>query len=84
MKTYGAYHYEVRVKAIHRIDKHGEIEDNQDCVAGIEVSGRGVLRLDLRNLRPIRVLDRDCLIIEIYLADILTALADKVEEAVKE
>lgn len=62
----------------------GEPEDAQDCVAGIEVLERGMIRLDLRNLRPVRVLDRDNLLIDIYTHDILTALADKVKAAVTE
>lgn len=70
--------------SIHRITKRGESEDSQDCVAGIEVLDRGTIRLDLRNLRPIRLLDRDNLVIELYIHDILAALADKLEDAVKE
>lgn len=69
---------------IYRIDTNGDDHDYQDCVAGIEIREQGMLRLDLRSLRPVRVLDRHHLIIDVYLHDILTALADKVETAIQE
>jgi hypothetical protein len=77
---------------IKRIDKQGDEHDHQDCVAGIEIDTDGVLRIDLRNLRPMRlrtwngrrVLDRECVIVELYLHDVLSAMADKLEAVVKE
>lgn len=69
---------------VRRITKNGNEEDYQDTVAGLEIAPDGVLRIDLRNLRPMRVLDREGVIVEVYLKDILTAVALAVERAVTE
>lgn len=69
---------------IHRITKNGDDMDEQDVVAGLEVQPDGVLRIDLRNLRPIRINDRDNLIVELYLADVLRAVAVAVEREIKQ
>lgn len=69
---------------VRRLNKRSDEEDYQDCVAGIEFDGNGTLRLDLRNLRPIRVNDRENLIIELYLHDVLVALAEKMEGTIKD
>lgn len=68
--------------SIRRVAKNGEDAEAQDVVAGIDVRDHGMLSIDLRNLRPIRVLDRDNLIVEIYLADVLRAVAVAVERKV--
>ncbi len=69
---------------IRLIAKNGSEGDAQDCVAGIDFSENGTLSIDLRSLRPVRVLDRDNLVIELYTHDVLTALADKLESSVEE
>lgn len=65
--------------SIRRVTKNGDDADGQDVVTGVEVAEDGMLRIDLRNLRPIRVLDRDNLVIEIYLADVMRAIAVGIE-----
>ncbi len=60
--------------------KNCEECDMQDVVAGIEVRENGVLQIDLRNMRPMRVLDRDGVIIELYLRDVLNAVAMQAEK----
>lgn len=69
---------------VRRITKAGDDEDGQDCVAGIEIGVKGMISLDLRNLRPLRVNDRDSLVVEIYLADILEAVANKLEAVIND
>ena len=65
---------------IRLMNNKGEEYDVQDCVAGISFESDGVISFDLRNLRPLRVLDRNCLIIEMDVHDVLTAIADYLEK----
>ena len=64
---------------LRHVTKNGNEGDSQDCVAGIELGEHGMLHIDLRNLRPVRVLDRDNLTIEIYLKDVMVAVANRIE-----
>jgi len=65
--------------SLRHITKDGEEGIWQDVVAGIEITEDGTLTIDLRNLRPVRVLDRDNLCVDVYLADVLRAIAVGVE-----
>lgn len=69
--------------SIFRIDRNGEEQDHQDCVTGIELNERGTLRLDLRNMRPLPVADRNDLLITLDVADVLTAIADALRANIK-
>ena len=72
------------VVQVQRVTKSGDTEDYQDVVAGLELSDKSTLRIDLRNMRPMRVLDREGVMIDIYLADVLRAIAVGVENKVKD
>lgn len=69
--------------SIRRITRDGDDRDYQDVMVGLEVRSTGILQIDLRNMRPLRVNDRDGVVLELYLADVLRAVAVGVEQKVK-
>ena len=71
------------IASLRRVNRDGEETSYEDCVVGIESRERGVLQLDLRNLRPMRINDRESLIIELDINEVLGAIAENLRAAVK-
>ena len=72
------------VASLRKVDKEGEETYYEDCTVGIECQNKGVLQIDLRNLRPIRINDRESLVIELDIAEVLGSIAVGVRNAIKE
>lgn len=72
------------VVSLRSVDKRGEETTYDDCVAGIQLRERGVLQIDLRSPRPMRIKDRENLIIEMDIRELMEAIGDYVARVAKD
>lgn len=72
------------IAELRKIDRNGNDTTYEDCVVAIEMTSHGRLQFDLRGLRPIRINDRDGLVITLDINEVMDAIAENLRQAVKE
>ena len=77
------YDIPVVVAELRKVDSNGDDTSYPDATVGIELRDKGVLQFDFRSLRPIRINDRECLIVEFDVTEVLAAIAEQICDKVK-
>lgn len=77
------YETPTTIAELRKIDKNGDDFYYEETVVGIQLREDGVLQFDLRNMRPIRINDREALVIEIDINEVFAAIAEQIRDKVK-
>ena len=77
------YDIPVVIADLRKVNNNGDDTIYDDAQVGIELRDNGVLQFDFRNLRPIRINDREGLIVEFDVTEVLAAIAEQIRDKAK-